>query len=158
MDAGQRDDRETARARLVELQNELDDRRARVAELTRRVNLLPPLTKVKPLSRIPHSKIRVQIAAICGLLAGYGVSEIVGDARNGRAFGMATTVIVLVVVNWLVPWPLRFGKENARVQAPRERLEEVALESERRACERVEREISEVQHSLGRSVAQRSAE
>lgn len=152
------DDREAARARLVELQNELHDRRARVADLTRRVNLLPPLPKEKPQPRIPHSKLRVQIAAICGLLAGYGISQWVGDLRNGRAFGMAATVFIFVIVNWFVPWPLRFGKKSEQIQQPRMRIEEIALESERRSCEKLEREISDTQRILGSSVVGEDAE
>jgi hypothetical protein len=147
-----RDDRETTRARLVELQNDLQDRRARIADLTRRVNLLPPLPKEKPEPRIPHSKIRVQIAAICGLLSGYGISQLAIDARNGRAFAMATTAFVFVIVNWFVPWPLRFGQKSSDVGEPKLRIEEIALENERRACENLEREISETQRMLGSSV------
>jgi hypothetical protein len=152
MPEAHRDDRQVARTHLVELQNELHDRRARVADLTRRVNLLPPLPKRKPQPRIPHSKLRVQIAAICGLLAGYGVSQAAGDVRNGRAFGMATTVFIFVIVNWFIPWPIRFGKKSEPIPQPRMRIEEIALESERRACEKLEREISETERMLGSSV------
>lgn len=151
-------DREVARVRLVELQNELHDRRTRVAELTRRVNVLPPISIPKKSPRIPHSKIRVQIAAISGLLAGYGISELVGDAHGGRAFGMATTVLLFVIVNWLVPWPIRFGKKNDDEAVPKKRTEEIALESERRACEKVEREIADLHRDLGRDVIEQSAE
>jgi hypothetical protein len=156
MPGAQRDDREAARARLVELQNELHDRRTRVADLTRSVNVRPPTPKERKEPRIPHSKIRVQIAAICGLLAGYGISQIGGE-RNGRAFGMATTIFIFVVVNWFVPWPLRFEKKFPDAPLLKKHTEEVALEDERRACERLEREIHDVQGVLGSRVEGESA-
>jgi hypothetical protein len=150
-------DRETTRARLVELQNELHDRRARVAELTRQVNLLPQQPKEKAALRIPHSKLRVQIAAICGILSGYGVSQEVGDAHDGRGFGLATTALVFVVVNWFVPWPIRFGKREGEIGSPKKHFEVLALEDERRACEKLEREIAETRRVLGSSGTEESA-
>ncbi len=158
--SAERDDRhgrEDTRARLVELQNELHDRRARVAELTRQVNLLPQLPKENVALRIPHSKLRVQIAAICGILSGYGVSLEVSDAHDGRGFGLATTALVFVVVNWLVPWPIRFGRRDGEIESPKRHFEVLALEDERHACEKLEREIAETRRMLGSNGTEESS-
>jgi hypothetical protein len=146
------DDREAARTHLVELENELHDRRARLAELTRQVNLLAPRKRQEEPPRIPHSKLRVQMSAICGLLAGYGVQQMVSDANHGRLFGMATTAALFTLVNWFIPWPIRKAPGSIEVDPTRRsRAQEQALEDERRACEKLEREITGAQRTLGTS-------
>ena len=159
-DSAYRNDRDAARARLIELQNELHDRRAHLAELTRRVNLLAPPKKIEEPPRIPHSKLRVQFAAICALLTGYGMQHWIGETNNGRLSGMATTATVFIVVNWFVPWPLRRVRkiDGAIAVDPtrRSRAEEQALEDERRVCEKLEREIADAQHILGSRIDERS--
>jgi hypothetical protein len=150
-DTAYRNDREAARARLVELQNELHDRRAHLAELTRRVNLLgaPKKQIVEP--RIPHTKLRVQVSAICALFTGYGMQQRMGQTNVGRLIGIATTAAVFILVNWFVPWPLFRKKVEAAENDPqRTSIADVnALEDERRACERLEREIASLQRILG---------
>ena len=145
------DDREVARTRLVELQNELHDRRAHLAELTRRVNLLGAPKKEIAEPRIPHSKLRVQVSAICALFTGYGMRQWMGETNIGRFIGIASTAAVFIIVNWFVPWPLVRKKIQATESDPMRRsvAEMHALEDERHACEKLEREIANVNRMLG---------
>ena len=95
--------------------------------------------------RIPHSKLRVQFAAICALLTGYAMQRWIGETNNGRMIGMAMTATVFIVVNWFVPWP----RESRGTCSRRSRADEQALEGERRACEKLEREIADTHRVLG---------
>jgi hypothetical protein len=153
-DSVYRSDRETARGHLIELQNELHDRRARLAELTRRVNLLgAPKKKIVEPPRIPHTKLRVQVSAICALFTGYGMQQWMGETNIGRLIGIATTAAVFIIANWFVPWPLRLAKNVEPLEnKSRAEADQLALEEERRACEKLESEITDVQRVLGNRV------